>query len=224
MQTPSYLLTWIQSFFRHREARLDIEGGSFTHRPRIGTPQGSPLSPLLFIIGINPLLDLIDSPGVLSQAYADDILLLGTAPREREVQMKLQRALDRMNSWAQDRGLHFAPEKCYQIRFVRRRRRSSSPRPLYLQGHQLPQKPAVLYLGIWLDETLEWSPQIHNAARKVRARLELIRRMTGPSWGMLPEAVEKLISRVIEPAAYYSAEVWQNGLTTKENWRRWRKL
>ena len=35
--------------------------------------------------------------------------------------------------------------------------------------------------------------------------------MTGPSWGMLPEAVEKLFSRVIEPAAYYGAEVWQNG-------------
>ena len=99
MQTPSYLLTWIQSFFRQREARLDIEGGSFTHHPRIGTPQGSPLSPLLFIIGINPLLDLIDSPGVLAQAYADDILLLGTAPTEQEVQLKLQRALDRMNSF-----------------------------------------------------------------------------------------------------------------------------
>ena len=33
--------------------------------------------------------------------------------------------------------------------------------------------------------------------------------MTGPSWGMLPEAVEKLVGRVIEPAAYYGAEVWQ---------------
>ena len=32
-----------------------------------------------------------------------------------------------------------------------------------------------------------------------------------PLLGMLPEAVEKLISRVIEPAAYYGAEVWQNG-------------
>ena len=81
--------------------------------------------------------------------------------------------------------------------------------PLFPRGQQLKHRSAVLYLGIWIDETLSWSPQVHSAAGKVRTRLEWIRRMTGPTWGMLPEAVGKLVSRVLEPAAYYGAEVWQ---------------
>ena len=48
-----------------------------------------------------------------TQAYADDILVLGATPTELEVQTKIQRVLDRMNSWAQERGLIFAPEKCF---------------------------------------------------------------------------------------------------------------
>ena len=150
--------------------------------PRSERHKAAPLSPLLFIIGINSILELADIPGIHTQAYADDILVPGAAHTELEVQTKIQRVLDRMNSWAQERDLIFAPEKCLQIRFMRRRRRSTDSRPLYIQGQQLPQKSAVLYPGIWLDETLEWNPQIHSAARRVRSRLELIRRMTGSFW------------------------------------------
>ena len=113
-----------------------------------------------------------------------------------------------MNFWAQDRGLIFAPEKCFQIRFVKRRRRTDSL-PVFLRGQQLNKKSAILYLGVWLDETTSSNTQVASAAGKVRTRLDWIRRLTGPTWGMLPEAVEKLVSRVIEPAAYFGAEVWQ---------------
>ena len=67
----------------------------------------------------------------------------------------------------------------------------------------------MLYLGVWLDETLSWIPQVQSAAGKVLSRMALIRRMASPFWGLLPEAIEKLVGRVIEPAAYYGAEVWQ---------------
>ena len=154
LDTPPYLMRWIQSFFGNREAMLDIEGGCFTHSPSIGTPQGSPLSPLLFIIGMNPILELIDGlDGLHAQAYADDILVLSAAPFRKGSPDKLQETLDRMNTWAQDMGLVFAPEKIFQIRFAKRKRRRD-PLPIFLRSQQLVRKAAVLYLGVWLDETL----------------------------------------------------------------------
>ena len=90
-----------------------------------------------------------------------------------------------------------------------KRRRRIDTLPVFLRGQQLNKKAAIMYLGVWLDETTSWSTQVASAAGKVRTRLDWIRRMTGPTWGMLLEAVEKLVSRVIEPAAYFGAEVWQ---------------
>ena len=88
--TPGYLIRWIASFFENRVATIELEGGRYRHQPRMGTPQGSPLSPLLFCIGINSLLNLPLMPRTHIQAYADDLLLLGTADSERTIQHKLQ--------------------------------------------------------------------------------------------------------------------------------------
>ena len=102
---------------------------------------------------MDPILELAqDIEALHIQAYADDILVLSTAPTERSAQIKLQETLDRMNTWAQDRGLIFAPEKCFQIRFVKRRRRIDTF-PVFLRGQQLNKKAAIMYLGVWLDET-----------------------------------------------------------------------
>ena len=101
LDTPPYLMRWIQAFLSNREAKLDLERGRFTHAPSIRTPQGSLFSPLLFIISMDPILELAQDIETLHiQAYADDILVLSTAPTERSAQIKLQETLDRMNTWA----------------------------------------------------------------------------------------------------------------------------
>ena len=53
---PSYMLDWVTSFLSERSCTLVFQGAPRTKAPfEVGTPQGSPISPLLFLIYVAPL-------------------------------------------------------------------------------------------------------------------------------------------------------------------------
>ena len=62
---PHYMVLWIGSFLSQRTCRLLFQGSPKTFSPvRVGTPPGSPISPLLFVIYVASLY--IDLPRGLS--------------------------------------------------------------------------------------------------------------------------------------------------------------
>uniref|UniRef100_A0A8C5PEB2 Reverse transcriptase domain-containing protein n=1 Tax=Leptobrachium leishanense TaxID=445787 RepID=A0A8C5PEB2_9ANUR len=86
-------LTWLQALYRNPTARVRVNGAlSHPVSIRRGTRQGCPLSPLLFALSLEPLLQSIRSnphiTGVKGRAlthkvaaYADDLLFFVTEPQ-----------------------------------------------------------------------------------------------------------------------------------------------
>ena len=55
-EVPHYMVAWIGSFLSQRTCRLVFPGSPKTFSPvQVGTPQGSPISPLLFVIYVASL-------------------------------------------------------------------------------------------------------------------------------------------------------------------------
>src|SRR5882757_4133558 len=51
-----YMVSWVRSFLTGRSCRLLFQGSPRVFSPvSVGTPQGSPISPLLFVIYFSPL-------------------------------------------------------------------------------------------------------------------------------------------------------------------------
>ena len=91
-----HILQWIEDFLEGRSFKVRVNGYYSEFKEVLsGVPQGSVLGPLLFIIYINDLLEVIQSPCLL---YADDIKLWRISSRGEEVD--LQEELNRLMRWS----------------------------------------------------------------------------------------------------------------------------
>ena len=95
---PDIILRWISSFLSDRKLRVNINGKNSRYiQPNFGVPQGSPLSPLLFILFVTDIsINIKDS--IISQ-FADDIALYVSNKRITESQENIQRNLNKLDKW-----------------------------------------------------------------------------------------------------------------------------
>jgi len=80
------------------------------------TPQEGVLSPLLWVLGVNKLLSLLEEAGTKVVAYADDVVILlqGKFPQT------LETALSTLSRWTAVCGLGVNPEKTELVPFTRK--------------------------------------------------------------------------------------------------------
>jgi hypothetical protein len=76
---PAAVMSWCSSFLSDRTTVLSFDGRTDTQRPiQTGIPQGSPASPILFLIYLRPLFDALQSahPTLWTPSYIDDVTLV----------------------------------------------------------------------------------------------------------------------------------------------------
>ena len=64
-----------------------------------GVPQEAVLSPLLFIIFLDDLLQQFEE-GTLVSAYADDLALVVGGSRKEDLEERMQREVDKVVEWS----------------------------------------------------------------------------------------------------------------------------
>ena len=146
-----------------------------------GIPQGSVLSPTLFNVAINGLLEQVPV-GVHGLAFADDYAVICSKSTAVEACQKIQHAINSSVAWASARGFRFSPEKTKAIRFCRLRRRELVP-TLFLENNILPYEDQVKYLGIVFDKKLTFSSHIHDVVCNVKLRLNILKVVSSFNWG-----------------------------------------
>jgi hypothetical protein len=175
---PPCIILFIQSFLRDRTTCLRI--GEYTDRARpqtTGIPQGSTLSPILFLFFASTLLPELKGKGITAMGFVDDSNILAFGKSTEENCRKLEVAHDKRLIWADRHGAAFAPQKYQLIHFTRSRTIHNLQATVNIQGFQGNPVPDLRLLGVQVDSKLRWGPHIKKTAEKGTTQLQSLQRL-----------------------------------------------
>ena len=211
---PEWLVNMVACFTRARRTRVTYPGyESHWIQTDSGIPQGSPLSPILFLFFISGLLEKFLDPGsdVLGFGFVDDTNLLTWGDSAEDNCRRLNAAHSQCAAWASEHGAKFAPDKYQLIHFTRRRRHACEDltSTIQINNHQVQvQDKAIRVLGVWLDPKLTWKEHITQAARKGLAASEALARLATATWGPSARNSRLLYTAVVRPTILYGSQEW----------------
>ena len=169
----SATLRWIQAFLGNRRQKVVVEGEESDSVPvTSGVPQGSVLGPILFLVYINDLPDDIVSQVRL---FAVDTAIYLTLENKSDSD-KLQRDLDRLQTWEARWDMEFNPSMCQVVRVT------SSRNPLQteyiLHGQVLEAVTSARYLGVDISSNLSWNTHVDRITANANRSLGFIKKIS----------------------------------------------
>ncbi|RAL60926.1 hypothetical protein DID88_010251 [Monilinia fructigena] len=216
---PVPLLKMIRSFLQERKVMVRLED-AYTDESRVqcGTPQGSPLSPVLYMLY---LAELLNQDQALRFGYADDIALYRIGNTLEENVTAITQDVRRIEAWGLANKVAFAPEKLEMMHFTRRRHAHApeaviSPTLTIQPTTSAPgdtKQPALRWLGVWLDRKLTFKRHIAERVEKARKVALHIKHLANTVHGPPAASLRKATITCVMPSLLYGAEAWYPGRT-----------
>jgi hypothetical protein len=210
---PDWMIGIVQSFLTGRRTRLIFSGyQSEWINTESGIPQGSPLSPILFLFFVSELLEALQSgdSDTLAFGFVDDTNLISWGATASENCRRLEAAHDKCIAWAKRHGAQFAPEKYQLIHLTRRRRDSSGDlaSSVHIENTNITPETTVKVLGVQVDSKLTWRPHVQQAALKGLSSYEALARLTAATWGPSVRHSRLLYTAIVRPTMLYGSQIW----------------
>ena len=182
------LIKWISRFLSDRSIAIRVDG--YLSNPNSiysGVPQGSAISPVLFILFIN---DLLSSTSSSISSFADDTYLSSSfssnpqhlaysniSPYRNTSASLLTNDLTNVEKWGSDNLVQFNQEKTTQV--VISRKPYQYFHSVSMNGHKLDISSYFTQRSLSISSNLTWKHHINSIAKHASQKLGFLSRARG---------------------------------------------
>jgi endonuclease/exonuclease/phosphatase (EEP) superfamily protein YafD len=205
---PESITKWITSFLSHRTTRLSFNGAmSEPIDIQAGVPQGSPLSPLLYMFYNADLLDIPKRTKDLAMGFIDDVVYGVGGPTDRANARRLKGMLKEAEKWRISHGAQFEQSKYILVHFTRNRHRATKAR-ISINGTTIKPSEDARYLGVIFDSKLRFKAHIQYAIKKGTTAALALGSIGRTTWGVPYEHLRLLYQSTVTTRMDYGAIIW----------------
>lgn len=205
---------WVASFLHKRKQCTKYGTLSSSFLPlKNGTPQGTKIAILLFIVLINTLLKDFYEQQQLSKhfmaAFVDD-MSVAEAVKYGEVP-DIHTQINRLNDLLTENKMCLNAKKSAVIVVDKSKNKKFSNLKITVNGTDIPKVSMSKLLGVYINESGDWSNHVDFIYRKACLKLQILRKLK--SLGFLMNQLKLIYIMHVRSILEYCCVLWSNYLT-----------
>ena len=201
-------LEWFKDYLTNRNLRVKCRTGeegletiSDTYPVEYGAPQGSCLGPLLFLIFCNDLQYHLSYLNCIQ--FTDDTTLYLGHHNMKYLRFMIETDLESISDWFRANKLTLNVGKTNCLVFGKNHPELTAA--LSINGEQMQVTKTTKFLGVWIDDSLNWNQHLEHIKNRLKYRLCMIRR----GINMLTTHAKKILYHAqIESVLTYGLGTW----------------
>eukprot|EP00116_Pleurobrachia_bachei_P002029 sb/3462291/ len=216
-------INWIMDMTTTRSLRIEHKSEHIIFQIKRGVAQGGILSPLIWNIVLDSLLQSTakDAPAYI-QAFADDLISLAEGENLDIIRERTQKTLNHINRWCKEQGLSLSAIKTTMIMFTKNTKWEL--KPIEIEGTEIKLSESTKFLGVTLDNKLKFNIHVDNITKQARINLMKTNIAIGSTWGLSPQVALWIYRQTIRPLITYAAPIWINAIYKIHNERKLRSI